>query len=151
MMFDGEAFRLNMLDTPGEEKYDRLRPLNYTQTDVFIVCFSVASPTSFNNVKEKWVPEIMASSGREASFVIVGTQVDQREDAETIERLAKMGQRPISFEMGETLAEELKAVKYVECSALTQEGVKNVFDEAIAAAFLRPPETKKMQICCTLL
>lgn len=38
---------------PGQEDYDRLRPLSYPQTDVFLVCFSVVSPSSFENVKEK--------------------------------------------------------------------------------------------------
>ena len=38
---------------PGQEDYDRLRPLSYPQTDVFLVCFSVVSPASFENVKEK--------------------------------------------------------------------------------------------------
>ena len=47
--------------------------------------------------------------------------------------------KPITVEMAETLAREIGAVKYVECSALTQKGVKNVFDEAILAA-LEPPE-----------
>lgn len=37
----------------GQEDYDRLRPLSYPQTDVFLVCFSVVSPSSFENVKEK--------------------------------------------------------------------------------------------------
>lgn len=39
--------------TLGQEDYDRLRPLSYPQTDVFLVCFSVVSPSSFENVKEK--------------------------------------------------------------------------------------------------
>lgn len=39
----------------GQEDYDRLRPLSYPQTDVFLVCFSVVSPSSFENVKEKVV------------------------------------------------------------------------------------------------
>jgi len=37
----------------GQEDYDRLRPLSYPQTDVFLVCFSVVSPSSFENVREK--------------------------------------------------------------------------------------------------
>lgn len=42
------------LYTPiGQEDYDRLRPLSYPKTDVFLVCFSVVSPSSFVNVKEK--------------------------------------------------------------------------------------------------
>jgi cell division control protein 42 len=51
--------------------------------------------------------------------------------------------------MGDKLSHELGAVKYVECSALTQRGLKNVFDEAIIAA-LEPPPTKKRQKCAVL-
>ena len=47
-------------------------------------------------------------------------QIDLRDDAATIEKLAKNKQKPLSLEMGEKLAKELRAVKYVECSALTQ-------------------------------
>jgi len=54
----------------------------------------------------------------------------------------KNKQKPITIEQGERLAKDLKAVKYVECSALTQKGLKNVFDEAILAA-LEPPAIKK--------
>jgi len=55
--------------------------------------------------------------------------VDLRDDPVVLEKLAKSRQRPITFEQGERLARELGAVKYVECSALTQKGLKNVFDE----------------------
>ncbi len=61
--------------------------------------------------------------------MIVGTQVDLRDDQAVQDKLARQKQRPVGIEMGERLAKELGAVKYVECSALTQKGLKNVFDE----------------------
>lgn len=67
----------------------------------------------------QWVPEISHHCPR-TPFLLVGTQVDLREDSNTIEKLAKNKQRPLYPESGEKLARELKAVKYVECSALTQ-------------------------------
>jgi len=63
----------------GQEDYDRLRPLSYPQTDVFLVCFSVTSPASFENVKEKWFPEVHHHCPG-VPCLIVGTQVDLRED-----------------------------------------------------------------------
>uniref|UniRef100_A0A8C6WYF0 Cell division control protein 42 homolog n=1 Tax=Neogobius melanostomus TaxID=47308 RepID=A0A8C6WYF0_9GOBI len=130
VMIGGEPYTLGLFDTAGQEDYDRLRPLSYPQTDVFLVCFSVVSPSSFENVKEKWVPEISHHCPK-TPFLLVGTQVDLREDSNTIEKLAKNKQRPIAPENGDKLYRELRAVKYVECSALTQRGLKNVFDEAI--------------------
>lgn len=67
----------------------------------------------------QWVPEISHHCPR-TPFLLVGTQVDLREDGSTIEKLAKNKQRPLYPESGEKLARELRAVKYVECSALTQ-------------------------------
>uniref|UniRef100_A0A4W4DSK2 Cell division cycle 42 n=1 Tax=Electrophorus electricus TaxID=8005 RepID=A0A4W4DSK2_ELEEL len=82
-------------------------------------------------------------------FDTAGTQVDLRDDSNTVEKLAKNKQRPLSPESGDKLARDLRAVKYVECSALTQRGLKNVFDEAILAA-LEPPETKPKKRCILL-
>merc|ERR1711863_128166 len=145
---DGRVINLGLWDTAGQDDYDRLRPLSYPQTDVFLVCFSVVSPSSFENVKEKWVPEITHHC-QKTPFLLVGTQIDLRDDAATVDKLAKNKQKPISIEQGDKLQKELRAVKYVECSALTQKGLKNVFDEAILAA-LEPPEQKKGRKCCIL-
>ena len=67
----------------------------------------------------QWVPEI-SHHCQKTPFLLVGTQIDLRDDAATIEKLAKNKQKPLTQEMGEKLAKELRAVKYVECSALTQ-------------------------------
>lgn len=59
----------------------------------------------------------------------MGTQVDLREDASVKEKLAKQRMQPVRREDGEKMAKDLGAVKYVECSALTQYKLKDVFDE----------------------
>jgi len=141
-----EPYTLGLFDTAGQEDYDRLRPLSYPQTDVFLICFNVTSPPSFENVKEKWFPEVRHHCPATAC-IVVGTMVDLRDDPSVLEKLAKSRQRPISFEQGERLARELGAVKYVECSALTQKGLKNVFDEAIVAALTEAPTQKKKKGC----
>lgn len=98
---------------------------------MFLVCFSVTSPASFENVKEKWFPEVHHHCPG-VPCLIVGTQIDLRDDPQVLEKLARQKQRPVTPDQGERLARELGAVKYVECSALTQKGLKNVFDEVSA-------------------
>lgn len=68
---------------------------------------------------DQWVPEITHHC-QKTPFLLVGTQIDLRDENTTLEKLAKNKQKPITMEQGEKLAKELKAVKYVECSALTQ-------------------------------
>jgi cell division control protein 42 len=123
-----EPYTLGLFDTAGQEDYDRLRPLSYPQTDVFLVCFSVTSPASFENVKEKWFPEVHHHCPG-VPCLIVGTQVDLRNDEQVREKLAKQKMSPVSRQDGEAMAKQLGAVKYVECSALTQYKLKDVFDE----------------------
>lgn len=55
---DGRIISLNLWDTAGQEEYDRLRTLSYPQTNIFIICFSISSPASYENVKHKWHPEV---------------------------------------------------------------------------------------------
>ncbi|RKP01158.1 hypothetical protein CXG81DRAFT_12354 [Caulochytrium protostelioides] len=148
VMIGDEPYTLGLFDTAGQEDYDRLRPLSYPQTDVFLVCTSVVNPASFENVKEKWFPEVRHHCPG-VPCLLVGTQVDLREEHSAIEKLARNRQKPILTEMGEKLARDLGAVKYLECSALTQRGLKNVFDEAIIAALEPPPQKKKGR--CNLL
>jgi small GTP-binding protein len=130
-----EPYTLGLFDTAGQEDYDRLRPLSYPQTDVFLVCFSVTSPASFENVREKWFPEVHHHCPG-VPCLIVGTQVDLREDTSVKDKLAKQRMAPVKREDGEKMARELGAVKYVECSALTQYKLKDVFDEVRPATIL---------------
>uniref|UniRef100_A0A2I2ZWZ2 Cell division cycle 42 n=1 Tax=Gorilla gorilla gorilla TaxID=9595 RepID=A0A2I2ZWZ2_GORGO len=126
-----EPYTLGLFDTA-----------DYPQTDVFLVYFSVVSPSLHFHLK-------IGCHCPKTPLLLVGTQIDLKDDPSTIEKLAKNKQKPITPETAEKLAHDLKTVKYVECSALTKKGLKNVFDEAILAA-LEPPELKKSRICVLL-
>jgi len=148
VMVDGKPINLGLWDTAGQEDYDRLRPLSYPQTDVFLVCFSVISNASFENVKTKWVPEIQHHAPG-VPILLVGTKSDLRKDSQTTKQLAQRGQKMVAPESANSMAKEVGAAKYLECSALTQEGLKQVFDDAIRAAM--QPTKKKKGRGCTLL
>ncbi len=114
----------------GQEDYDKLRPLSYPETQVFIVCFSLTNPTSYNNVKEKWYPELQEHAPG-IPIVLVGTKLDMREDPEVQKALSEKGLTPITKEDGLRLLKDIKGFSYVECSAKTQKGLKEVFNTAI--------------------
>ena len=63
--------------------------------------------------------------------ILVGLKLDLRNDPKTIQELQQKRMAPVSREQGEALCSEIAGFKYLECSALTQEGLKQVFDEAI--------------------
>ena len=137
VMVDGKPINLGLWDTAGQDDYDRLRPLSYPQTDVFLVTFSFDNPASFDNVLKKWIPEVRRHCNS-VPIILVGLKRDLRDDVNKFERLKKNGLSPETYQQGLELAKTIKAVKYLECSALTKRGVKLVFDEAIRAV-LYPP------------
>lgn len=155
VMVDGQPISLSLWDTAGQQDYDRLRPLSYPQTDVFIIAFSILSPISFQHVKNKWFPEIKHHAP-EAPYVLVGTKCDLRNDQSIIQKLSLKGMEIVKESEAKVLAEEIGAACYMECSALTQEGLKEVFDSSIRVA-MKNISLKRSQYgqhgkdCCVLL
>ena len=125
---DAQLINFALWDTAGQEEYSRLRALSYPETDVFLLCFSVVSTSSFDNIRSKWHPEIIHHCP-DATTMLVGTKIDLRDDKDTLESLK--GEKLPTFEMGEQMAKDINAIAYLECSALTQEGLKKVFESAI--------------------
>ena len=135
-MVDGQQISLGLWDTAGQDDYDRLRPLSYPGTDVFLICFSLVNPNSFYNVADKWSPEISHHAPGVAK-ILVGTKLDIRDDPNEIEKLRQSNLRPLSSSQGDAMRKKIGAVSYKECSALTQQGLKEVFKEALF------PKTRK--------
>ena len=132
VMVDGQIINLSLWDTPGQEDFDKQRAATYEDTEVFILCFSLVSPTSYENVREKWFPEIRQYCPT-APIVLVGMKQDLRDDQPTLDKLAAMKQKPISYLQGLSLSNQVGALKYLECSALSRTGLDEVFKEVINA------------------
>ena len=137
VMVDDKPVSLGLWDTAGQEEYEKIRSLSYPNTDVFVLCYSISSPVSFDNVRNKWFPELRRQAPG-VPCVLVGLKKDLRDDNETIEELKKDNLFPVTKDEGDQLCKEFGFHKYVECSALSREGVKEVFDEAIICALTRP-------------
>lgn len=142
VMIDGEPIKLGLWDTAGQSEYDRLRPLSYPQTEVFLCCFSVVSPESFQNVKDKWIPEILHHSPKGILIILVGTKADLRDDYHVLDELLERGQKPTTLAQGQKLAKDVGAIRYIECSAATLSGIQELFDFAIRSV-LEPPTSKQ--------
>ena len=101
-----------------------------------MIAFSIISPASYENVLSKWYKELQNQQAIDITqipIILVGTKMDLRDDPGMLSKLAEKNLAPVSFEKGEEMKGKIGARKYMECSAKTQKGVKQVFDEAIRA------------------
>lgn len=143
---------VDLWDTAGQEEFDRIRPLSYRDTHVFLICFSVVSPPSFENLDNKWIPEIEHHE-QNAMKLLVGLKCDLRDDERELKKLQEMNKVPVTKQQIEEYAKKCNAIGYVECSALKKIRVNDVFDTAIRA-FLEPSSQQPSQSegsCCTIL
>lgn len=138
IMVDKKPISLGLWDTAGQEDYDRLRPLSYPNTDVFLICYSTISKHSLENVSTKWKPELYRHCPH-TPFIMVGTKIDIRND----EKLLKKNIKPIMIEEATIVKNKIGAVGLIECSAKTQDNLKMVFDEAIKIALKNRREMYK--------
>eukprot|EP00300_Choanocystis_sp_HF-7_P003425 c12622_g1_i1.p1 GENE.c12622_g1_i1~~c12622_g1_i1.p1 ORF type:complete len:185 (+),score=35.22 c12622_g1_i1:133-687(+) len=116
---DGVPVELSLWDTAGQEDYDRLRPLSYTDTDVVLICYCINRPETLKNIELKWRAEVR-NFCPDVPVLLIGTKSDLRGSA--TEAILPADVSKVAALVG--------AVMQLECSALTREGVTNVFESA---------------------
>ena len=140
-------------DTAGQEDYELLRPLSYPNTDVILICFAINNRDSFENVTEKWIPEIK-SYCPSTPYLLVGTKIDLRSSENTCNHnssgnsLDSGRSTTVMQNEGVKLAKVIGAFDYAECSAKTKVGIYQVFEKAAVASL---GEVKKKRSICNLL
>ncbi|ORX90984.1 hypothetical protein K493DRAFT_54440 [Basidiobolus meristosporus CBS 931.73] len=130
---DRKTVEFSLWDTAGQEDFDRLRTLSYSDTHVILLCFSVESRDSLENIEAKWLDEILEYAPG-VKIVLVALKCDLRKDEKTLYNLAEVKDAPISYDEGLALARRIQAVRYSECSAKCNRGVKEVFEQAARIA-----------------
>lgn len=80
-------------------------------------------------------------------YILAALKIDLREDQETLEKIKAP---PVSTEIGNTKASQIKAAKYIEVSSVNNVNVTELFDEAIRLV-ISPEKDKKGGSCCTIL
>jgi small GTP-binding protein len=139
---------LALFDTAGQEGFERLRALSYSDTNIVLICFCVNHPASLLNVIYKWVPEIRHFCGQ-CPVILVACKIDLRTDSQTIAQLKREGEKPATYDMGKQIATQMKVDAYMECSAKTCEGVQEIFTHA-AHLSLQKRSYWKRPIRCAL-
>ncbi|KAM5320085.1 rho-related GTP-binding protein RhoD isoform 2-T2 [Glossophaga mutica] len=88
LQMKGKPVHLQIWDTAGQVDYDRLRPLFYPDASVLLLCFDVTSPHSFDNIFNRWYPEVNHFC-KEVPIIVVGCKTDLRKDRSLVKRLRK--------------------------------------------------------------
>ncbi len=151
LVVDGHSLQLHLWDTAGQEDYERLRPLAYPDSNVILICFTVDSHSSLDNVRDVWLPEVLHYCHNVPIFLVC-CKKDLRNDLTTRKKLARNKQEPLTPEQGMLVAESIGAFRYVECSAKTGENVVELF-EAAARSTISKSDTSAGSGggCCVIL
>ncbi|KAK6169990.1 hypothetical protein SNE40_018491 [Patella caerulea] len=125
--------QLVICDTAGQKEYDSLRPSLYFRSDVIVVCFSMDNPNSLANIRDRWKAEICRFCD-DVPIILVGTKSDLATETNNtnVERCCEKCKLVSKF--GDAMAALIGAEKYIECSALTDNGVTDIFEEALSLA-----------------
>ncbi|CAB3409900.1 unnamed protein product [Caenorhabditis bovis] len=112
---DSENTRLEILDTAGTEQFSGMRETYYKSAQGFILVFSLAERSTYEDVKKLYFSIIQYRS-QEAPIILVGNKSDL------------IGQREIDEQEATSFAKKMN-IPYFETSAKLNQNVSQIFDE----------------------
>ncbi|KAH9490791.1 hypothetical protein Btru_047003 [Bulinus truncatus] len=145
-----KSYVISLFDTAGQEEYIHLRALSYVNSDVFLLCFSVATPESLRDAQDKWIPEIRKYCPN-TPVILVGTQIDLRDESPPTKPQRSTTKGPpvfIGTKEGVHAASKMNLDCYVECSSLTEAGISRLREAAIESG-LRKVDTEETGCKCS--
>ncbi|KAM0676900.1 hypothetical protein BDAP_002491 [Binucleata daphniae] len=119
LVINDQKISLAIWDSSGQENYSAVRAITYSETEVVIICYAIDDINSFKFAQTKWYTEVR-NYIPEAAIVLVGLKSDLRDTMKN-EELVKI-------EEMQRMEREMNAIFSLECSAIKNENVKEVFN-----------------------
>uniref|UniRef100_A0A1W7R8Y5 Putative ras similarity family n=1 Tax=Aedes albopictus TaxID=7160 RepID=A0A1W7R8Y5_AEDAL len=135
MTMNGHRHTIQLYDTGAHDDIERLRQMFYKQAHCFLLCYSINDRYSYENITEKWIPEIIAV--KRVPIVLIATKLDLRNNLKT----------EVSSAEGEALKRKINANSFVECSAKQGINVELALEEAVRACYEGVPVLEKKDRC----
>ncbi|KAL7625469.1 hypothetical protein AAE478_004689 [Parahypoxylon ruwenzoriense] len=122
----GKAYRLNIFDTAGQERFRTLSTSYYRGAHAVILVYDISNRKSFLSM-EKWIDEARSNASPDAVLYLVGSKLDK----------VAAGGRAVSFEEGKAFAES-QGASFCEVSSKTRENVRRPFVEVVDQIVQKP-------------
>ena len=119
--FEGNIYNLHIWDTPGQDEYDRLRPISYQDAKLILLCFSVEKRQTFLNLTERWIMEVKYYC-KDAKIILVGMKLDLRESGNP---------NHVTDEEAFQFCKENNFDTFISCSAKTAENINQIFPNVV--------------------
>ncbi|KAL1929950.1 hypothetical protein VTP01DRAFT_1104 [Rhizomucor pusillus] len=132
MNLDGATYKLTIWDTAGQERFRTLTSSYYRGAQGVILVYDVSNRESFEALNTWWNEVNTYCSSPDVVKMIVGNKVD------------KESSRAVTYKEGADLARKLQTL-FIECSAKTNTGVKDVFEELVRKIIEMPSLWQKKQ------
>lgn len=124
-----EAFKLQIWDTAGQEKYQTITKTFYKGAHAVIVVFDITSRTSYDEMTNMWLTEVESNCDKDVEIAIVGNKSDMD------------NKREVSFQEANDCAMRHNC-SYFETSAKNGNNIEKVFFELTEVIYAK----EKMKI-----